>query len=429
MRRLPPNSEIKKPKKELIHYTTILHEQKQALGISCVEYCLLDTIDKLSRPACRIGRQRLADWLELSRQGVIKAINRLESKKLLVRINNKELKVTEKWHRYVNTDENESVNKVYSGVNKVDSKCKQSLQTTSNKTSNRIKEEKDNPLEQVPKSPPVKYSKQDEEIATLHYNEVLSSFPKTVTVFDKDKWSNAVRLLREVQKYTYEEISGMLAWSRSNTFWSKVGQSLPALRMVKNDKPMKVGSLYDQYIESLDKDNTNNPAQSKEVFLPEAEWGDDTPKDRRSIKICNGITSCLKDVFKDEGKIVRLVNLVETIEHMTSYGYINIWRSYREGKPVLFSRGDIQSKPEDAYPNFFKKIKGDFVGFKDITLDTALFNEFEDFVCSRRMYINHNDAKDLLMNKKFSNHDKRLKAWKKYLKKLDKNSDNYYFTR
>ena len=43
------------------------------------------------------GRKTLADFIGMSRQGLIKAINRLVEKDLLIRINDKELAVTQRW--------------------------------------------------------------------------------------------------------------------------------------------------------------------------------------------------------------------------------------------------------------------------------------------------------------------------------------------
>jgi predicted transcriptional regulator len=115
----------------MIKFTTILHEKRNELDISMLEYVLLDTIEKLSKPRCRAHKKTIAEFIGLSRQGLIKAINRLTEKGLLTRINDKELAVTQRW-----IDETISVNKVDTGVNKVYSKCKQSLQPTNN----RIKE-------------------------------------------------------------------------------------------------------------------------------------------------------------------------------------------------------------------------------------------------------------------------------------------------
>lgn len=101
----------------MINYTTIQHDKRKELDISMLEYVLLDTVEKLSKPKFRANRQTLADFIGMSRQGLIKAINRLCEKGLLTRVNGKEIAVTQKW-----------IDETILDVNKVDSKCKQSLQ-------------------------------------------------------------------------------------------------------------------------------------------------------------------------------------------------------------------------------------------------------------------------------------------------------------
>jgi len=286
---------------------------------------------------------------------------------------------------------------------------------------------KDITLEQVPSAPPVKYKKIDKKIAKLHYNEVKAAHPRSTSKFNKDEWANSVRLLREVNNYTSGEIAATLEFARLDNFWKDKCHSIPALRGRSRNGLIKFENIFSDYKGA--KFTKNEASYDAIAFSSKALWPDNESQHHRCVKICDGITSVLKDSFKDENKKNKLIDLVDTIEHMTSYGQINLWRSYREGKPVLFSQGDIQCRPEEAYPNFIKKAKGDFVGFKDITLDTALFAEFEDFVCSRRMHVNSTDAKDELLGKKFPSHKKRIHAWKKYLKEMDQTSDNYYFTR
>jgi hypothetical protein len=114
----------------MIKFTTILHDKRKELDLSMLEYVLLDTVEKLSKPKFRAHRKTLADFVGMSRGGIIKAINRLIEKGLLVRVNDKQLAVTQKWIDETIT----SVNKVDSGVNKVNSKCQQSVQPTTNRT-------------------------------------------------------------------------------------------------------------------------------------------------------------------------------------------------------------------------------------------------------------------------------------------------------
>lgn len=95
-----------------------------------LEYVLLDTVEKLSRPKFRAHRKTLAEFIGMSRGGLIKAINRLVEKGLLTRVNDKEIGVTQKWIEETIS----SVNKVDTGVNKVDTYCQQSVQPTIDRT-------------------------------------------------------------------------------------------------------------------------------------------------------------------------------------------------------------------------------------------------------------------------------------------------------
>lgn len=81
----------------MIKFTTILHDKRVELDISMLEYVVLDTIEKLSKPKFRAHRKTIAEFIGMSRGGLIKAINRLVERDLLVRVNDKELAVTQKW--------------------------------------------------------------------------------------------------------------------------------------------------------------------------------------------------------------------------------------------------------------------------------------------------------------------------------------------
>jgi len=119
-----------------LSYTTIQHDKRQRLDISVLEYVMLDCIEKLSKPKFKAHKQTIANFLGMSRSGVIKAINRLCEKGLLYRIGDKELAVTDTWIKEtiggvykVDSD----VDKVDRGVYKVDTKCVQSRQPTKSK--------------------------------------------------------------------------------------------------------------------------------------------------------------------------------------------------------------------------------------------------------------------------------------------------------
>ena len=74
-------------------YTTIIHQVRNRFGLSITEYCVADTIHKLSsgEKSRKLGgwvyasKQTLADGLGVSRITVIRAINKLIELKLLER--------------------------------------------------------------------------------------------------------------------------------------------------------------------------------------------------------------------------------------------------------------------------------------------------------------------------------------------------------
>jgi len=66
-------------------YTTIIHPLRKALHLSCNEYCVLDSIYRLSNNIelqgwCIISRQKLGDFLDLSKQSIITIIDNLEKR-------------------------------------------------------------------------------------------------------------------------------------------------------------------------------------------------------------------------------------------------------------------------------------------------------------------------------------------------------------
>jgi predicted transcriptional regulator len=133
------------------HSTTIIHPVRKALGISPAEYCLIDTVMKLANNRASIvpgwyygSKQELADDMEVTRQGLIKMLNRLEQEGLIERHPKGYIRHTQKWYDSAVTNRDFIVNQ--SGVNKVDSvnkvysECKQSLQASVNKVYSECKQ-------------------------------------------------------------------------------------------------------------------------------------------------------------------------------------------------------------------------------------------------------------------------------------------------
>ena len=82
-------------------YTTIIHQVRKRLGLSNNEYCVIDSIDKLSNkpehPYCTRSKDELADWLEIGRRTVFRAIDVGLEKGLLEKNDRGDLRSTTRW--------------------------------------------------------------------------------------------------------------------------------------------------------------------------------------------------------------------------------------------------------------------------------------------------------------------------------------------
>lgn len=86
-------------------YTMILHSARNQLDLSITEYCLADTIHKLSSTHspvpgwCYASKQHLADNLGLTRRTVHNMLNTLKGKKIVeVEPTTGYLRTTQHWH-------------------------------------------------------------------------------------------------------------------------------------------------------------------------------------------------------------------------------------------------------------------------------------------------------------------------------------------
>lgn len=89
----------------MITYTSIIHKYRQQLGLSCHEYILLDIIYSLhTNPLsmingwCYAKKDTLAEYIGLSKRGVLLIIDKLIDKGFIIRDEEtRYLKTTEKW--------------------------------------------------------------------------------------------------------------------------------------------------------------------------------------------------------------------------------------------------------------------------------------------------------------------------------------------
>jgi len=95
-------------------YTTILHEGRISLGLSVNEYCVADSIHKLSHSSryswCEMKRQEMASFHGLTGRTIINICNRLLKKEIIEKDpRTKFLRTTEKWIKAVEVDSGEKL--------------------------------------------------------------------------------------------------------------------------------------------------------------------------------------------------------------------------------------------------------------------------------------------------------------------------------
>ena len=84
-------------------YTTILHDKRVQFGLSISEYCVADSIDKLSNNPpqyewCIMSRENMGNFVDLSGRQVTRIVKKLEQIGfVIVQPRTGYLRTTEKW--------------------------------------------------------------------------------------------------------------------------------------------------------------------------------------------------------------------------------------------------------------------------------------------------------------------------------------------
>lgn len=65
---------------------------------------------------------------------------------------------------------------------------------------------------------PLKFNKEDMQLSTLLRDEIRKNMP-TFKEPDLDSWAEYIRLMREVDKRTFEQIEVIIKWCQSSDFW------------------------------------------------------------------------------------------------------------------------------------------------------------------------------------------------------------------
>jgi hypothetical protein len=145
---------------EVPKYTTVLHEARLSLGLTLSEYCIADTIYKLSTNPksrlpgwCYASKETLGDTIGISRQSIHKILTKLEKNEIIEKdTKSNNIKTTQKWYENCVLQDQKSVKKIdtneckqsLQGVNKVDKNSKQSLHADSKQSLHNIYDDNDN---------------------------------------------------------------------------------------------------------------------------------------------------------------------------------------------------------------------------------------------------------------------------------------------
>ena len=108
-------------------------------------------------------------------------------------------------------------------------------------------EEEEEEEREVKHSPVSKHASRDLEAAKQIYRHVIEAVPGTKTP-NFEKWADTIRLMRERDNLTYEEIWKVFSWANADSFWrtnirspDKLREKLPVLRakMIQGDSTSK----------------------------------------------------------------------------------------------------------------------------------------------------------------------------------------------
>lgn len=139
-------------------YTNVLHEPRKALGISVLEYCVLDYIYKTQTHPIygkngwtNAGCHRVAAFFDLSSGTVKKLFDRMDNAGLLERVANDMKRATEKFYSIAYESDVQKVNEFRSkseqqGVQKVNSNSSKS-EHYNKKNETKIKEKENTPIQ------------------------------------------------------------------------------------------------------------------------------------------------------------------------------------------------------------------------------------------------------------------------------------------
>lgn len=101
----------------------------------------------------------------------------------------------------------------------------------------------------------VSFKPQDKELAILLLEKIVSNTP-TLKKPNIDQWSDIIRLMREKDERTYEQIKFVINWSQENNFWSANILSTKKLR-----------EKFDTLVAQIKRETTKDKINSNNIIL------------------------------------------------------------------------------------------------------------------------------------------------------------------
>jgi Helix-turn-helix domain len=153
---------MQEEQKEQPKYTTIIHQIRLDLELSCNEYCVADIIYHLSNNPtakvqgwCYASKDHIADFMGLHRTAVYKIINKLIDLDLVIKDDDtKWLKTTEKWYKTVVIERiKNSSSKSLRTVEKSDYTPSQKATPSSSKSLHNIYIDNNNDIKEIEPTP------------------------------------------------------------------------------------------------------------------------------------------------------------------------------------------------------------------------------------------------------------------------------------
>jgi hypothetical protein len=194
-------------------YTIILHQKRKKLGLTPMEYCVCDSIHKLSKEWCSKSKKGLAEFLGISEREVFRIIRKLLEKKLIEKDpKTKHLKTTQRWLFEVELEPDKMSGSM--------TECQQNY----DKLSVRYDKMSDNNNRIIKNN--IHYSGEQSPLQEiiLYFREKVKELKNYNPEID---WAKEGKLIKQrLQKYSLEQLKELIDWYLSSKHSERLGDSL-----------------------------------------------------------------------------------------------------------------------------------------------------------------------------------------------------------